>query len=88
MAYFVKYNGKRYPAESLREAREWESLAKRLGEPVEIISDKVFQIEIRGDRAIKHIAQISGFGKNKVVTEVSSTEFPALYHSGSMIGPA
>ncbi len=88
MAYFVKYNGKRYHAESLHEAREWESLAKRLGEPVEIISDKVFQIEIRGDRAIKHIAQISGFGKNKVVTEVTSTEFPASYHSGPMIGPA
>ena len=88
MAYFVKYNGKRYHADSLHEAREWESLAKRLGEPVEIISDKVFQVEIRGDRAIKRIAQISGSGQYKVVTEVSSTEFPAAYHSGPMVGPA
>ena len=88
MAYFVKYNGKRFPAESLHEAREWESLAKRLGEPVEIISDKVFQVEMRGDRAIKHIAQISGSGKNKVVTVLTSTEFPASYHRGPTIGPA
>ena len=88
MAYFVKYNGKRYHADSLHEAREWESLAKRLGEPVEIISDKVFQVEIRGDRAIKYIAHISGSGKNKVVTEVSSTEFPASIYRGPMVGPA
>ena len=88
MAYFVKYNGKKYHAESLHEAQEWESLAKRLGEHAEIVSDKVFQIEIVGNRAIKRIAQISGSGKNKVVKEVSSTEFPASYHSGSMCGPA